>query len=71
MKRAWALPCGVGLLLCGCGVAGTGAAGVSAAESAAQQAEQARDTQAEVRRQIDAAYKEDAERRRAADSDGQ
>jgi hypothetical protein len=52
-------------------VAETGIGGGSAAESAAQQAAQGQAAQAQVRRQIDAAYKEDAQRRSAADTDGQ
>jgi hypothetical protein len=71
MGRAWGLAALPVALLAGCGVAGTGISGGSAAESAAQQAAQARAAQAEVRRQIGAAYQEDAERRRAADTDGQ
>ncbi|MBV8877803.1 MAG: hypothetical protein JO158_08825 [Gammaproteobacteria bacterium] len=71
MGRAWAVLILLVAVLTGCGVAETGAAGASAAESAAQQAAQAQSTQAEVRKQIDAAYQEDAERRRAADTDGQ
>ena len=71
MGRAWALPALPVALLAGCGVAGTGVSAGSAGESAAQQAAQGRAAEAEVRRQIDAAYQEDAERRRAADTDGQ
>jgi hypothetical protein len=71
MGRAWALTALPVALLAGCGVAETGMSGASAAEAAAQQAAQARAAQAEVRRQIDAAYQEDAQRRRAADTDGQ
>jgi Na+-transporting methylmalonyl-CoA/oxaloacetate decarboxylase gamma subunit len=71
MGRQWAVLILLVPVLAGCGVAETGAAGASAAESAAQQAAQAQSTQAEVRKQIDAAYQEDAERRRAADRVGQ
>jgi hypothetical protein len=71
MGRAWALPALPVALLAGCGVAQTGISGGSAGESAAQQAAQAQAAQAEVRQKIDAAYQEDAERRRAADTDGQ
>lgn len=70
MERTWALLV-LPALLVGCGVAGTGAAGSSAAESAAQQAAQGRAAQDEVRRQIDAAYSQAAEQRRAAEADGQ
>lgn len=58
-------------LLAGCGVAETGIGGGSAAESAAQQAAQGQAAQAQVRQQIGAAYKEDAQRRSAAEADGQ
>jgi hypothetical protein len=71
MGRAWALLALPVALSAGCGVAQTGLGGGSAAESAAQQAAQAQAAQAEVRRQIDTAYKEDAQRRGAADTDGQ
>ena len=59
------------LLLAGCGVAETGAGASSAAESAAQQAAQAQATQDQVRQQVDAAYRQAAEQRRAAEADGQ
>ena len=52
------------LALAGCGVAETGASAGAAAESAAQQA-----AQDEVQ-QVDAAYREAAEQRRAAEADG-
>jgi hypothetical protein len=68
MKRLWALLM-VALPLAGCGVAETGASATSAADSAAQQAAQARAPQDKVRRQIDAAYSEAAEQRRAAEAD--
>jgi hypothetical protein len=68
MKRSWALLIVV-LALAGCGVAETGASATSAAESATQQATQARTPQDQVRRQIDAAYSEAAEQRRAAEAD--
>jgi hypothetical protein len=58
------------LALAGCGVAGTGVSAGAAAESPAQQAAQARPAQDQVRQQIDAAYREAAEQRRAADADG-
>jgi hypothetical protein len=43
----------------------------TAAESAAQQAAQAQAAQDQVRQQIDAAYRQSAEQRRAAEADGQ
>ena len=63
MKRRWAL-LAMTLALAGCGVAETGASAGAAAESAAQQA-----AQDEVQ-QVDAAYREAAEQRRAAEADG-
>jgi hypothetical protein len=69
MGRTWGLLT-LSALLGGCGVAGTGTTAPAAAESAAQQAAQARAAQDEVRRQIDAAYSEAAEQRRAAEQDG-
>jgi hypothetical protein len=69
MERSWAL-LAMTLALAGCGVAGTGVSAGAATESAAQQAAQARAAQDQVRQQIDAAYREAAEQRRAADADG-
>jgi hypothetical protein len=69
MRCTWAL-LALPALLGGCGVAGTGTAGSAAAESAAQQAAQGRAAEDEVRRQIDAAYSQAAEQRRAAEADG-
>ena len=70
MKWSWAL-CALTLALAGCGVAENGVSAGAAAESAAQQAAQARAAQDQVRQQIDAAYRQAAEQRRAADADGQ
>jgi predicted nicotinamide N-methyase len=58
------------VLLTGCGVAETGAAAGAAAESAAQQAAQSRAAQQQIPNQIDAAYREAEEQRRAAEADG-
>jgi len=66
MERFWALLV-VALPLAGCGVAGTGVGAATATESAAQPAAQAQAAQD----QIDAAYRQAAEQRRAADADGQ
>ena len=63
MKWSWAL-CALTLALAGCGVAENGVSAGAAAESAAQQA-----AQDEVQ-QVDAAYREAAEQRRAAEADG-
>jgi len=70
MERLW-VPLVAALPLVGCGVAGTGAGAGTAAESAAQQAAQARAAQEQVRQQVDAAYRQAAEQRRAAEADGQ
>jgi hypothetical protein len=70
MKWSWAV-LAMTVALSGCGVAETGASAAAATESAAQQAAQARAAQDQVRQQIDAAYREAAEQRRAADADGQ
>lgn len=69
MERLWALLV-VPSLLAGCGVAETGAGAGTAVESAAQQAAQARAAQDQVRQQIDDAYRQAAEQRRAAESEG-
>jgi hypothetical protein len=58
------------LALAGCGVAETGVSAGAAAQSAAQQAAQARAAQDQVRQQIDAAHRQAAEQRHAADADG-
>jgi hypothetical protein len=70
MERLWALLL-VTLPLAGCGVAETGASAGTAAQSAAQQAAQAKATEDQVRQQIDAAYSQAAEQRRAAEAGGQ
>ena len=70
MERLWALLVVV-LPLAGCGVAETGASAGNAAESAAQQAARARATQDQIRQQIDAADRQAAEQRRAAEADAQ
>ena len=70
MERVWPLLVLL-MLLGGCGVAGTGAAAGAAAPSAAQQAAQARQTEEQVRQRLDEAARQDAERRRAAEADGQ
>lgn len=54
----------------GCGLAETGAAAGSAGSSAAQQAAQAQQTEARVRQDIDAAYRQAAQQRDAAEADG-
>jgi len=56
--------------LAGCGVAETGMSAGATTESAAEQAAQARAAQDQVRQQVDAAYREAAEQRHAAEADG-
>jgi hypothetical protein len=69
MGRAWALYVLL-VILGGCGVAGSGAATTAGAQSATQQGSEARRTEDRVRQQIDAAYQQAAEQRRAAEADG-
>jgi hypothetical protein len=57
------------LLLVGCGVAETGAAAAAGAASAAEEARQGKETEARLQRQIDAANRQAAEQRKAADAD--
>jgi hypothetical protein len=58
------------LSLNGCGVAETGAA-AAAATAKAQEAREGLKTEARVREQLDAAAKQDADRRNAADAASQ
>ncbi len=57
------------LFLSGCGVADTGTAAAAAAASKAQEAREGLKTEARVREQIDAAMKQSAAQREAAESD--
>lgn len=59
------------LTLAGCGLAETGATAAAGAASAAQQAKEAKETEAKVQQQINAAYQEDAARRKAAEAEAQ
>jgi hypothetical protein len=68
--RVWAL-LALSLLLGACGAAETGATAAAGAESAAQQAAQGRAAEDKVHQQIDAAYKQAEDQRRAAEKDGQ
>jgi len=70
MERLW-VSLAVALPLAGCGAAATGSGAGTAAESAVQQAAQAQAVQDQVRQQVDAAYRQAAEQRRAAEADGQ
>jgi len=57
--------------LAGCGLAETGVTAAAGGASAAQQAKQAKDTEAKLQQQINAAYQEDAARRKAAEAQAQ
>ena len=59
------------LTLSGCGLAETGATAAGGGASAAQQAKQAQATEAKIQQQINAAYQEDAARRKAAEAQAQ
>lgn len=59
------------LSLVGCGLAETGATAAAGAASAAQQAKDAQATEAKIQQQINAAYQEDAARRKAAEAQTQ
>lgn len=57
--------------LSGCGLAGTSVAGATAGASQVQQARQAKETEARVQKQLDAAAQLDADRRKAAETESQ
>jgi len=57
--------------LTGCGLAGTSIAGATAGASQVEQARQAKETEARVKRQLDAAAQLDADRRKAAEAESQ
>ena len=57
--------------LAGCGLAETGVAGATAGASQAEQVRQAKQTEARVQKQLDAATQLDAERRHAAEAESQ
>lgn len=59
------------LMLGGCGLAETGVTATAGAASEAQQAQQAKATEARMQQQINAAYQEDAARRKAAEAEAQ
>jgi hypothetical protein len=67
VARAWVLIL-LGISLAGCGVAETGAAAAGAG-AAAQQAAQEKRVEDQVRQQIDAAARQEADRRRAAEAE--
>ena len=56
------------LSLSGCGLAETGATAAAGAASEAQQAREARQTEQQVEQKINAAYQQDAARRKAAEA---
>ena len=59
------------LSLAGCGLAETGASAAAGGAATAQQAKEAKATEAKVQQQINAAYEEDAARRKAAEAETQ
>ena len=59
------------LLLTGCGVAETGAAAAAAGAAKAQEAREGLKTEARVREQLDAASKQAADQRNAAEAQSQ
>jgi hypothetical protein len=59
------------LALAGCGLAETGITAAAGGASAAQDAKQAKDTEAKLQQQINAAYQEDAAQRKAAEAQAQ
>ena len=59
------------LPLAGCGLVETGATAAAGGASAAQQAKEAKQTEAKLQQQINAAYQQDAARRKAAEAQAQ
>jgi hypothetical protein len=57
--------------LTGCGLAGTSVAGATAGASQVEQARQAKETEARVQKQVDAAVQLDRDRRQAAEAESQ
>jgi hypothetical protein len=57
--------------LAGCGLAETGVAGAAAGASQAEQVRQAKETEARVQKQLDAAVQQDADRLKAAEAGSQ
>lgn len=60
-----------GTLLSGCGLAETGVAGAAAGASQVEQVRQAKQTEAQVQKQLDAASQLQADRRQAAEAESQ
>ena len=61
----------VAATLTGCGLAETGVAGAAQGASQVEEARQAKQTEAQVQQQLDAALQQDAARRKKADSESQ
>lgn len=59
------------LALAGCGLAETGVTATAGGASAAQEAKQAKQTEARMQQQINAAYQQDAAQRKAAEAQAQ
>jgi hypothetical protein len=59
------------LALAGCGLAETGVTAAAGGASAAQDAKQAKATEAKLQQQINAAYQQDAANRKAAEAQAQ
>lgn len=59
------------LALASCGLAETGVTAAAGGASAAQDAKQAKDTEAKLQQQINAAYQQDAAKRNAAEAQAQ
>jgi hypothetical protein len=57
--------------LAGCGLAETGVAGAAGAASKAEEAKHAKQTEEHIQKQIDAAYSQAADQRRAAEAASQ
>jgi hypothetical protein len=57
--------------LTGCGLAETGAAAAAGGASEVEQARHAKEIEAQVKKQVDAAVQQDAQRRQAADAESQ
>ena len=61
----------IGAVLTGCGLAETGVAGAAGGAAQVEQAREAKQTEARVQKQVDAAIQLDAEHRRAAEAESQ
>ena len=61
----------LGAMLTGCGLAETGVAGAAGGAAQVEQAREAKQTEARVQKQVDAAIQLDAEHRRAAEAESQ